>query len=259
MTIGRTNSGTGGGGGGISSGKAVIAVTAEVGSTITFQKNGIAVRTLKPDQGIPVADNSSFATWFYSVSDSNYGAWDVRATKNGNSKEKSVSVTENKEYDIWLYYDIYLIKDGKFNTDFTATRYGGSYLEENANGYVVLHSNAATNSYATCQFSPDIDVTDYNYLIFDGRARGYYASGKCPAYGIITSRGYGRSSTSFSVARVLLSSTTNTLTARATTYCGISNQIGEKPIGFQEAGSGQSNAQGDIYCYNLYLSDEVPT
>ena len=255
-TIGRTNSGSGGG---VSSSKALVCVKAETGSTITFSKNGVVARLLNPNQGIPVFGDSSFSLWFYGISDSNYGTWVIEATKGDKSAEASITVSDNKEYDVTLNYPIYLVKDGKFTADYTATRYGGSYLEENANGYVVLHSSAASNTYATCQFSPDIDVTEYKYIVFDGQARGYYKSGACPAYGIISSRASGANYTTFSSAKVLLSATTNSLTTRATTYCDISSQTGSKSIGFQEAGSGSSNAQGDIYCYNLYLSREVPT
>lgn len=147
---------------------------------------------------------------------------------------------------------IWLIKDGKLSTRYTATRYGGSYLSEDSNGYVVLHSNAASNTYATCAFAA-IDLTKYNKLVFDGQARGYYRAG-CPAVGVLSNIASGSSYSTFSNYYQLLSATTNNLSTRATVSINISALTGNKQIGFQEAGSGSSNAQGDIYCYNLYLT-----
>ena len=110
-----------GGSGGLSANKAVIHVTAPAGSTITFSKGGVIVKTLGPEKSHVNARDNTLAEWYYAVSSSNYGAWSVSTA----TLSRTVSIDSSKQYDVALYY-LYLYKNGNTCTDVTGgyTAYG---------------------------------------------------------------------------------------------------------------------------------------
>ncbi len=159
-------------------------------------------------------------------------------------------------------YDLYLIKDGLFNTDYTHTFYGGSNssLTEDANGYVYLYSANKSSTYATCSIT-NVDLTYYKYLIFDGSARGYYSSGRCPAFGILLNTASGGSYSTWRGVTMIQTSRQSSFNARGIKYYDISKfKYKASSVGLQEAGSAASPVvYGGIRCYNLYLSNTLPT
>ena len=246
MTIGRTNSGSGGG---ISANAAVLEVTAPAGSSVTIT-NGSTSKSLDSNKSHVSSADSSLAVYVFSISQSQFGTWSITATRETESAESSITINAVALYEITISYILWLIKDGQFVAQ--ASRAGGDYMTEQSGGYVQLHSSAASQTYATGYFS-NIDVTAYNRIYFDGSVRGHYASGQCPAYGIISSVKSGANCSTFTASKVLLSATSTSLTTRGTTYLDISNISGEQTIGFTEAGSSYPT-QGDVCCYNFYLS-----
>lgn len=108
--IGRTNSSFGKGD--LSPDNAVIHVTAPAGSTITFSKGEVIVKTLGPEKSHVNANNNTFADWYYTVNSSNYGSWTVTASRSGYTTSKTITVSAANQYDVSLRYDIEIIKQG---------------------------------------------------------------------------------------------------------------------------------------------------
>ena len=101
-----------GGGSGLSTLQAVIHVTAEAGSTISFAKGGVTAKVLGPEKAHISAADSSRAEWYYAVSASNYGAWTVTATRGTDSASTTVTVSANQQYDLELGYTLWLYRRG---------------------------------------------------------------------------------------------------------------------------------------------------
>lgn len=176
--IGWTN--TSGGGLNIQSNKAVIHVTAPVGSTISFEYDGIVVAVLGPKYSFVNADDSSVAEWYYSVSSSNYGTWTVTASKTPFSDTQSVTVDSNKQYDVEVSLPIPLYYEGTYYNDlsggFTTTE--RRYNSTSATGKTPTITNNTTffqylvsKGAGTYQTANKIDVTDFGVLRIS--AKGY--------------------------------------------------------------------------------------
>lgn len=150
--IGRTNSSFGKGD--LSPDNAVIHVTAPAGSTITFSKGEVIVKTLGPEKSHVNARDNTLADWYYAVSSSNYGSWTVTATLGTNTVSKTASINSNKEYDLELY-SIELWKNGDNNSvsggwQFSA-RSGGSSTRAITSTALVSYS---TDNYTYTFFQP---------------------------------------------------------------------------------------------------------
>ena len=105
-----------GGTGGFSINAAVIHAVAPVGSTVTFSKGGVAVKTLGPGKAHTNNDGMN-ADYYLSVSPANYGTWSVSAVRDDESVSASVTIDSNRQYDVEMNYFPY------------AWKYGGSYDE----------------------------------------------------------------------------------------------------------------------------------
>lgn len=92
--------------------KAVIHVTAPVGSTISFSKGDIVAKVLGPEKSHVNAEDNTLADWYYAVAPSNYGTWTITATRGLDTASKTVTVDSNKQYDLELPYSLWLVKDG---------------------------------------------------------------------------------------------------------------------------------------------------
>ena len=103
------------GSGGLPAHSAVIHVSATPGSTITFSKGGIVVKTLGPGKSHVNAASDSFADWYYAIGSSNYGTWTVTATLGTNTASDSVTISSNQQYDLELY-SVDLWNDGDNST-----------------------------------------------------------------------------------------------------------------------------------------------
>jgi len=106
----------GGSGGGLSQYGAVLRITAEVGSIITLQKGGILI-TLRQNKGHVHSDDSTLADWYYSVSTVNFGEWTVTATKGIDTASVTVEVSELVQYDVFVTYDLYIVRNGIYDAD----------------------------------------------------------------------------------------------------------------------------------------------
>lgn len=160
-----------GGGGGLSVLGAVLHVNAPVGSTITLAKGGVTVKVLDASKGHTNAGDSSLADWYYSVSSSNYGEWTVTATKDAESASKTVTVNSNKQYDVAIaqktIIDVNTMTLAELLAITRNVNTSRGYNPQLKDGYFYFGTLQATD---VCgwQITRQIDVTDYNYLVFSG-------------------------------------------------------------------------------------------
>ena len=109
--IGRTNTAIGNNF--FSKNKAVIHIMAPIGSTITFSKDNIIVKILGPEKSHVNTDDNTFADWYYAVSSSNYGTWTVTATLGTGTVSDTVTIDNNKQYDVGpIRYPFFLYDSG---------------------------------------------------------------------------------------------------------------------------------------------------
>lgn len=101
-----------GGTGGMPLSNAIIHAKAPYGSTVTFSKGGVVVKTIGPDKAHPNSDGE-YADYYLSVSTSNYGSWTMTATRGDySSTSGTVTVDTNDQYDVLLRFIQYLFEDG---------------------------------------------------------------------------------------------------------------------------------------------------
>lgn len=162
--IGRTNSGTSGGG--LSPNSAVIHVTAPVGSTISFSKGGVIVKTLGPEKSHVNAENNTLAEWYYAVSSSNYGSWTIAVSLNGSVVATStVAISENKDYQVYLadlvLYDATNGYHASYEHDFLKTPSGCTATDSTGYIYLKTVANNANDLYARWK---NVDLTTFSLL-----------------------------------------------------------------------------------------------
>lgn len=157
-----------GGGGGLSTLGAVLHVNAPVGSTITLAKGGVTVKVLDANKGHTSAEDDSLADWYYSVSPSNYGSWTVTATKDAESVSESITVDSNKQYDVELTYNQYLLKDGVFVYQIG----GNDYTTTSGDGWIAINS-VATWARVWIKLTQEMIDKPYTSLVVKALACNY--------------------------------------------------------------------------------------
>lgn len=100
-----------GGTGGMPLSNAIIHAKAPYGSTVTFSKGGVVVKTIGPDKAHSNSDGE-YADYYLSISASNYGSWTMAATRSGLTDSKTITVNAAQQYDVLLRYIQYLFEDG---------------------------------------------------------------------------------------------------------------------------------------------------
>lgn len=238
----------GGSGGGLSPNSAVIHVTAPVGSTITFSKNGVIVKVLDASKSHVNADNNAFADWYYSISAANYGTWTITATLDTRSKSTTVSVSSNRQYDANISYDLYLIRDG--NVEETLTLSGGTLTSGTT--YAVFDTGGDYGRVAYYQ----TNVSGYSTLrIAINGGRNYSVLATTPAIGIAENAPGINSSTKevtgyAEFTRFPTASSNGSVTS-GTYDLDISSYNGTQYIYLASGGS--SNYNGVLNIYDFYL------
>lgn len=246
--------------GGLSNTDAILIVTVPTGSTVTATKGGV---TLTSTIWVQNADNT-LDTAIFTIPSSTFdsNAWTVTATLGGESSSDTIVINSAKEYSLELLYDLYLVKDGVVNSNYTATK--GGYTSATISygeGYVAIETGEVSGSYSLLYFTPQILLSEYDYLVFDGCARGYAEANKFyQSYGVVnTVSSSGGTQSTFSSSGVLLSGNASSYTARSMQYIDISAVSSTSYVGFQTAGSSYYHIAGGIRCYNFYLSNTAPS
>lgn len=245
-------------GSGLSSNSAIVIVTVPSGATVTATKNGVILQPKFWTFGNDITKDAAIFVLSPSYFDA-VDPWVFECTLDTEETEEAVEslfVTSNAVYEVEITFESWIIKDGIVGPGITLSRSGGS--QSAGTNYIDLSSSASSGTFATLYTTDAIDVRKYNYLVCEHQVCGYYENGKCPAYGLIDTVRSGSNPTTFYVAKVLLTATTNNITSKAKTYINIEDYNDLYYIGFQEAGSGNSGASGLFRCYNLYLSNKLP-
>lgn len=246
------------GGGGLNNRNALLRVTCPAGATVTAAKGGV---TISP-QIWTQAGSSLYMTAVFVLSPSKFDSqtpWVMTAVRNGQTKTASVIVSEAKEYDVPIAFEIYFIKNGLFTAEATHAKggYANSIVSENANGYVEFTTPIASQTYSTLYFSA-VTRGAQNYLVFDGQWRGF-AGSWCPAFGVLASLSANGSSPSvFSPGYLLDSSTRGSYANRSVKSLAIDSAESSVQVALQMAGSQLSEVAGGLRIYNLYLTETAP-
>lgn len=129
-----------GGGSGPSASDAILTVTAPTGSTVTATKGGV---TLTPTMWVQAADATLDCALFVispSLFDSQ-NPWTVTATLVQDTAVDTVTISENKQYDVFLSFNVYLVRNGVLQSGYSLER--GSLGEfRQASGYVFAKGNS---------------------------------------------------------------------------------------------------------------------
>ena len=150
------------GSGGLSLNNAVLHINAPAGSTITLSKGGLTVKVLEASKGHVNSDGVT-ADWYYSVSPSSYGEWTVSAAKDGETAAETVTVNSNKQYDVPLNYNLYIIKNGVEQAGFTFA-YSNSLIHTLENDILYLQNGAYDTSMTA---GPLPSANNYTKAVFE--------------------------------------------------------------------------------------------
>lgn len=175
--IGTNNAGSGGGGLNFSNQKAVIHVSAEIGSTVTFKKEGIVVKELLPEQSHVTEEDLSLADYYFQVSASNFGSWTVEATLYEYIASETITVDAVEQYDIFLRYDKYLFNEGRVDR-YDWLRVGPDLENWSITDTIYIDSKSGA-SYSGLVATPAFDLSDYATVHFYVPTRGSTGGSAC--------------------------------------------------------------------------------
>lgn len=153
-----------GGTGGMPLSNAIIHAKAPYGSTVTFSKGGVVVKTIGPDKA-HANNDGVYADYYLSVSANNYGKWTITATDGTNTASTTVLITTNKAYEVMLGYKLWLYKNG--NT-YDSTTGGWQVKNYNSDSTIALREDriyikVSWSSGCVATVSK-VDVTDYSSM-----------------------------------------------------------------------------------------------
>lgn len=145
-----------GGSGGISENRAVLVARVPAGSTVTATKGGV---TLTPKMWVVEADPTQDIALFViapSLFDS-VNPWTVTATLGTETASDTVIIDDNKEYDVVLSFNLYVIHNGVYGTR-PLVKYSGTD-DVAGEGYRIYKTPGSSDTvyYTDAQ----IDLTDY--------------------------------------------------------------------------------------------------
>ena len=169
--------GSSGGGGGPSASDAILTVAVPTGSTVTAAKGGV---TLTPTMWVQAADASLDCALFV-IAPAQFDSvnpWTVTISDGTNTASDTILIGSNKQYDLTLDYNYWLVRNGKLIETFTLSTYAVLTQEEL---YTLLKITG--NNYGSITTQSPIDITDYSTLRIkfcydaDGKyGQSYYGS-----------------------------------------------------------------------------------
>lgn len=256
-------------GGGFSAGSALVHVSAPVGSKVTFSKGGFIVRTINPSKAHLNAKDSEMADYYFPVSPGSYGEWAITATLGSNSTSGNVTISANKQYDVVLTYDLYLVRNGVVMDGYSAQHlvtgdYASIAAYDDYTKFLVDLTGQSINAYGySVYFSPKVDLTAWKTLVLDCQLisvfQNYAGKVRAPAFGLASSNepatGHGPTLET-SYQKQLASATVSSLSERTTYYLDVAAAAGELYVmATIEGSSGVKNPE--LRVFNFYLSKDV--
>ena len=241
--------GSSGGGGGPTASDAILTVTVPTGSTVTAVKGGV---TLSPTMWVQAANNTLNCALFV-IAPAQFDAttpWTVTISDGTNTASDTILIDSNKQYDLTLDYNYWLVRNGKLAEIFTLSTYAALTQEEL---YTLLEITGKNYGRITTQ-SP-IDITDYSTLRIkfcydvDGKYGQSYYGNYYPTIGYGTSSPSSDTTPNYEKYTRMNSATgqifTSTFTVDASTATG--------PKYISLLISGWSGGTGYVNIYDLYL------
>lgn len=169
--IGETNIN---GGAGLNGKGALLKIKAPTGSIITVSKDSYS-ETIKVSQLDP--DDNNWSYWIFQTTD--FGEWIATAIRQPDqaTESKTVTISENKKYDLEILFRFYLFRNGYGLTSGYSISYstnGGSGAGGSTNWDRI---NLTYN--ASFAIKPSVDITDYTLLCFNVASLYLDAQNRC--------------------------------------------------------------------------------
>jgi len=157
-----------GGGSGPSASDAILTVTVPTGSTATATKGGV---TLTPTMWTAAADATLECALFV-IAPAQFDSvnpWTVTISDGTNTASDTILIDSNKQYDLTLDYNYWLVRHGKLIETFTASTYAVLTQDE-----LYTLFKITGNNYGRITTQSPVDITDYSTL----RIKFCYVEGK---------------------------------------------------------------------------------
>lgn len=197
----------GGGGGGLSASDAILTVETTIGSTVTATRGGI---TITPTIWEQAADATKTYALFVinSAQFDSSTPWTVTATDGSHTDSATLIIDSNKQYDLLLDYNIWLVKHGVLVATFDNSSYAA--LNQLTDYTQMIISG---NNYGRITTHDQIDVTDFTALRIKffmdntGKYGQSYYGNPYPSFGVGSSRPSSDSTPNYNVFTRLNSAT----------------------------------------------------
>ena len=239
----------GGGGGGPSASDAILIVTTTTGSTVTATKNGV---TITPTMWEKAAD-ATYECALFVIPAAQFDSstpWTVTATDGTNTDTDTIVINSNKQYDMLLDYNIWLVRHGVLLVTFTPSAYANLNQLTDYTQMIITGNN-----YGRITTQNQIDVTDFAtlrvkfYMDNAGKYAQSYYSTYYPTIGVGSSTPSSDTSPNYSKYTRMNSSTG--VIPNENYAVDLSDQTGLKYVSMLI--SSASSLQGYANIYDFYL------
>ena len=239
-----------GGGGGPTASDAILTVTAPAGSTVTATKGSA---TLVPTLWTTAADASQECALFV-IAPAQFDAttpWTVTISDGTNTASDTILIDSNKQYDLTLDFNYWLVRHGTLVDTFTKSTYVNLTQDDD---YVLM--SITGNNYGRITTQSAVDFTEFSTLkivyMRDGNGK-YGQSWRGSTY--YPSIGYGATAPSGDTSPnytnyVLLNSSSGVIASKTYTL-DVTSQTGSKYVSILISGSSSLSAYANIYDFYL--------
>lgn len=153
---------------------AVLRVLAPTGSIVTAVKGSI-VKTVPSNRAFINNDDINFASYYFMFTYEEYGEWTVTSTLNNESTNDLVIINTNKEYSLILLYKKYIYNIGDICENVSGGWTGYRNFSFTSNYINIPLSSGGDNADIFTQ--GQVDVTDFNFLVFEWEGKIYSGTG----------------------------------------------------------------------------------
>ena len=214
---------SGGGGGGLSVNKPLIHVTATKGATVNFSTGGVLVKSIGPNDAFN-NNKGGVAEYYYPAST---GTWTVAATNGTASTSTTLTVTENKEYDLELIYGYWLHRAGVGLLNSASASWSSGSSGNVADADEI--STTQTGAFVCLCLSPSVSLAGYSACYFEyvkeleGNMASSYSEAKTGRFGFGTNTTTGSYNSDQKLITTIRPNPTSTWTATSISLDGVSS------------------------------------
>lgn len=239
-----------GGGGGPSASDAILTVTAPAGATVTATKGGTS---LTPTLWTAAADATQECALFVipAAQFDSSTPWTVTATSGTATASGTVTIDSNKQYDLTLDFNYWLVKHGTLVGTFTKSTYANLTQSDD---FVLMSISGANYGRITTQSAIDFAGFSTLKIVFMRDDNGKYGqSWRGATY--YPSMGYGATAPSSDTSPnftnyVVLNSSSGVITSKTHTL-DVTSQTGSKFVSVFLGGSSSVSSYANIYDFYL--------